>query len=54
MVVSWFIVSAVCILSGQYSRAEEQREWSMFRMSGQLPNSSAAQQSDFQGTKIQF
>lgn len=54
MVASWFIVTAVCILSGRYSREEEKREWSMFGMNGQFSNSKAAKQLDFQRTKIQF
>ena len=43
MIVSWVIVTAVCVLSSQSSREEEQREWSMFKMSSQLSDSNPIQ-----------
>ena len=54
MIFSWIIVTAVCVLSSQSSREEEQREWSRFMMNSQLTDSSAPRHTEFQRTTIQF
>ena len=51
MVISSTVVATACMLSSQYSREEEPREWVTYKMTGQL-SCATTQQRSFERHKL--